>query len=366
MTAPRLSDLQTSTGPLLNTNDWDANCQTLINFLTTNFDVTFGNIVAATFTGNISGATGFPTFDLTAPAGEAIDIGDVVRISTDGELFKATNAESYGIQNVCGISTGTFAMGATVTFTRYFYSGFEGLTPGDTYFVGVDGAVTSSEPPLWAKPIGFALTETSMIIQPLTSLESIFVDVDIKNDAIVRNNLTVVNDMSVGGTLSAATFDGDTISAYDITAENNITTVGLTSTSVSSGTISASSTVTAVGDIRTVPLTDYSSTSTVVGWSSTSTKSIYYKQIGKTVIVYFDIIGTSNSTSATFTVPFTASVAPRFNILIVAQDNGTYAVGSAGISGGTISCSPTPATAFTAWTNSGAKIVRGQFVFDIA
>jgi len=48
---------------------------------------------------------------------------------------------------------------------------------------------------------------------------------------------------------------------------------------------------------------DYSSTSTIVGWSSFTTKVLKYRVIGKQVFFIVEFDGTSNSTSATFTMP---------------------------------------------------------------
>lgn len=52
------------------------------------------------------------------------------------------------------------------------------------------------------------------------------------------------------------------------------------------------------------PWQDYSATSTIVGWSSFTVKRIEYVIIGDTAIVEFDLRGTSNATTASFTLPF--------------------------------------------------------------
>lgn len=48
---------------------------------------------------------------------------------------------------------------------------------------------------------------------------------------------------------------------------------------------------------------DYSATSTIVGWSSFTTKVIKYSVNGKQIFFIVEFDGTSNSTSATFTMP---------------------------------------------------------------
>jgi len=52
---------------------------------------------------------------------------------------------------------------------------------------------------------------------------------------------------------------------------------------------------------------DYSATSTIVGWSSFTTKKISYKIIDNAMILDFDLLGTSNTTTASFTIPFNAT-----------------------------------------------------------
>lgn len=92
-----------------------------------------------------------------------------------------------------------------------------------------------------------------------------------------------------GGTLTNYAATG----LHFMTAANATTAVGTEALTIDSSQ-----------DIYTVPWQDYSGSSTVVGFSATSTKLIYYKKIGKLVFVNFQFIGTSNSTSFTFTLPY--------------------------------------------------------------
>ena len=70
---------------------------------------------------------------------------------------------------------------------------------------------------------------------------------------------------------------------------------------------------------------DYSSTSTVTGWSATTTLAVHYLRSGSLVHVFYNIIGTAHAATATasFTIPFTASIATR-NAAARARDNGAY------------------------------------------
>jgi len=114
---------------------------------------------------------------------------------------------------------------------------------------------------------------------------------------------------------------------------------------------------------------DYSGSSTVVGWSSTTSKIIRYRIIGKQMFVVFNIGGTSNSTTTTFTLPYTSSVingalvATGFNInngvtlttpgRCVVIPNSNIAILSIDTSG-------------NLFTGSGTKQIHSQFFIEIA
>ncbi|OQY86221.1 MAG: hypothetical protein B6D42_01750 [Anaerolineae bacterium UTCFX5] len=111
--------------------------------------------------------------------------------------------------------------------------------------------------------------------------------------------------------------------------------------------------------------TDYSATSTIVGWSSYTTKQIYYKDIGKTRFVTFTLYGTSNSTSVSFTLPSASSNTVATNNGIRVIDNGAEgAIGLMGLlaNSSTVTCYK---SLLAAWTNSGVKLVSGQFFYDL-
>lgn len=117
------------------------------------------------------------------------------------------------------------------------------------------------------------------------------------------------------------------------------------------------------------PWIDFSEQSTIVGWSSFTTKQIRYKVVGNIVYVYFNIQGTSNSTSTTFTLP----IQPKLYVSTFGgfgADNGASQVsvfGQASIPSNTITAfrytSFTVST--TTWTASGTKNIIGQFFYEI-
>ena len=114
--------------------------------------------------------------------------------------------------------------------------------------------------------------------------------------------------------------------------------------------------------------TDYSGTSTVVGWSSTTTKDIRYFVIGKMVVVIWTIIGTSNSTASTFTIPFTSINSANFLgfNMGAARDNGAAYISAQNyipINSGTINLGATAAS-YT-WTGSGTKGTEGMMIVPV-
>lgn len=115
---------------------------------------------------------------------------------------------------------------------------------------------------------------------------------------------------------------------------------------------------------------DYSATSTVTGWTTFSTKQIRYMVQGRTLIVDFNISGTSNSTNLTFTLPFSniASVPPCVRG-VYGVDNGT-ALTSGGVA--YVDANSNLCTVYktwdltpTNWTNSGTKTVTGRIEIEL-
>ena len=113
--------------------------------------------------------------------------------------------------------------------------------------------------------------------------------------------------------------------------------------------------------------TDYSDDSTIVGWSAYTTQKIYYKIVGKLVFVQFDITGTSDSTSTTFTLPYTQSNYVYAQVVIRIQDNTQTPVTGIFIlpqNSATIDFYSTLGGG--GWTASGTKSIYGQFWYEAA
>ncbi len=120
------------------------------------------------------------------------------------------------------------------------------------------------------------------------------------------------------------------------------------------------------GDVYSTALTDYSAMSTITGWSSLTKKLIFYKQIGKSVFVQFELAGTSNSMQVSFTLPHTTTANPNeVTFPIVAIDNGSIVNTPVGyFLGGSNIFACFKDVYGTTWTASGNKLVRGMFEFQ--
>jgi len=123
------------------------------------------------------------------------------------------------------------------------------------------------------------------------------------------------------------------------------------------------------GDIYTVAWTNYSAISTIVGWSSFTSKEIFYKRVGKLLFVKFRLEGTSDATTASFTLPNNNNsnmAVDELNMLV--QDNGVWqsAPGYINLAASNNVVGLYKNITSFAWTNSGTKKAVGSFCYEIA
>jgi len=153
MAYPSDSDFQLYDGSLITQTQFDYNFQRIPVFWSSgNYDINVNSITATTY-------NGLPTNAFTAVAGESIDAGDIVRF-VGAQVYKASNSSSAGITNVIGISSTTTASGQTATIETDYYNSFSSLTAGDTFYVGVDGAKTTTKPTNYPYTLGKAVSAT--------------------------------------------------------------------------------------------------------------------------------------------------------------------------------------------------------------
>lgn len=113
------------------------------------------------------------------------------------------------------------------------------------------------------------------------------------------------------------------------------------------------------------PLIDYSGVSTITGWASYTTKQIKYRQVGNMYFFSYNLLGTSNSATTSFTLPITLTANfVSHRVLVRGVNSGTSVVAYARVPGATL---PSAVIDFllldgTSFANSGMKGVEGEFV----
>jgi hypothetical protein len=110
------------------------------------------------------------------------------------------------------------------------------------------------------------------------------------------------------------------------------------------------------------PNTDYGASSTITGWDAGYDSFIHVKKVGKLVYVSFQITGTSNGTSCSFTVPYFGI---DYNIGVAeGQNNGSYLTSPCKAviqSSSTINIFSDFGTG--GWASSGGKSVSGSITY---
>ncbi len=124
--------------------------------------------------------------------------------------------------------------------------------------------------------------------------------------------------------------------------------------------------IVATSDIYTTAWTNYSATTDTAGFASGSTVVVYYKKVGKLVFVEYNVFGTSNSTTASFTLADTCANIVDVVSPVYGQDN-TTAITTPGVA--VISLNTRVVNFYKdyglgAWTASGTKQVHGQFFYQ--
>jgi len=111
---------------------------------------------------------------------------------------------------------------------------------------------------------------------------------------------------------------------------------------------------------------DYFATSTIVGWQAGKTGTIYVKKIGKTVFVSYAILGTSDSATTTFTLPYTGATGNVYDLGMAWDNGGPYVVGKILLPAGDAVVTLNKDVTGAAFTNSGTKYVFGNFFYESA
>lgn len=190
-------------------------------------------------------------------------------------------------------------------------------------------------------------------------------------DVTVGRNLVLAGSTSGTTTVKAAAVAGSTTLTLPA-GTTDFTATGGTSQFVKQASAGAALTVAqpSSADLSdTVAWTDYTATSTIVGWSSFTggQKCISYAKFGKLIAVQYIIDGTSNSTAASFTLPYqpVASSVIWYSSSTYTVDNGVAKTqpGRVNMVPGSAVATLAPDLAGNNWTASGSKIIAGTFFF---
>ena len=95
------------------------------------------------------------------------------------------------------------------------------------------------------------------------------------------------------------------------------------------------------------------------GFSSTTLDTGAFVQIGKLVFIRYNVSGTSNATTLTFTLPVAAQAGDWFSIPRFRDAGALSGGGAAFLAAASSTCDLRKAGSGTAWTNSGTKEVTG-------
>jgi len=132
---------------------------------------------------------------------------------------------------------------------------------------------------------------------------------------------------------------------------------------------SAAGSMCVAGDVYTKEYSSYYASSTVTGWTAAVSGHINYKKFGKLVTVDFYLTGTSNATTASFTLPYSCNAATIFSNLHIpvhAYDSKSDEVGHGKIASSNVFHVYNGPTSGTTFVNSGTKFIHGVLVYESA
>ncbi len=305
--------------------------------------------------------------------------------AANSAVTQAGNAAVYAAQ--ASTSAATLSSGVTTALDNLANVAINtSLLPGSSNYINL-GSATKSWANVYVWNTGHITTVKSNMVST-SNLNIGIATINTGNITTVVSTLLSSGTLDVGGTGNITTVRATMVSSSQarVSGTANINTIqGLATplTTGQGGTGSSTASNTAGGVVvldayEQLPAvdgslltglgtvwTDYFATSTIVGWSS-KTGYIYTKKIGKTVFVQYQISGTSNSTSTTFTVPYAGNANVGMSLGYAVDNGGTAVAGYITLPGGDSIVTLYSTVASGAWTASGTKNVQGAFCYETA
>ena len=210
----KTTDFNLYAGKPLDNNDWDTLISNIVNALTDGTkSINVDEITANTY-------NDLPGFTITGSlAGEALTQNDIVRLASDGKIYKATNATVAGITNILGGIESDYAADAAVTVNIFRISTFTTLTKGTVYYLSGSGGITSTKPSLNPIKIGLASSTTELILnnfygQSGNVIENIGFSVTGTTGGVTINTIAIADNNGIEIDVFASGLKGADISQF--------------------------------------------------------------------------------------------------------------------------------------------------------
>lgn len=126
----------------------------------------------------VIGGTGGSTTSVKLTAGENLAINDLVYQSKiDGKIYKASNNNDDKVDVLGFVRKAALINNTVEVITSGVIKGFTALSVGNLYYLELSGAITSTAPSTngtWIVPVGMAVSETELVINPVAASSAIY------------------------------------------------------------------------------------------------------------------------------------------------------------------------------------------------
>jgi hypothetical protein len=199
-------------------------------------------------------------------------------------------------------------------------------------------------------------------------LSSYDITVSTANYASTANNIVGTVTTANVALMVSVNATNQVLSDLALQASSNVNISGGSITGLSSMTASSSVITTLnVGSLTmsVTPTVNYGSTSTIVGITSITKSQIEYSIFGNIVFCTFDIRGTGNGTTFTFTLPYRCATNVSILGYVGVRDNGVDSdnLGSIIMEIGSNIVQLYRSNSVSTWTPSNARVVQGSFMY---